>query len=48
MTKLDKNKDSETHLAVEPPSESKEEKLFSDEVFKDDLEFEDDIDKLPL
>lgn len=44
----DKNKNSEIDLAAQPPSESKEEKLFSDEVFKDDLEFNSDIDNLPL
>ena len=40
----------ENNLAAPPPSEGDEEKLFSDEVFKDDLEFEDNIkiDNLPL
>lgn len=44
----DKNKDPDSHLEASLPSESQDERLFSDDVFKDDLEFEDDIDKLPL
>jgi len=46
----EKDKNDPLHLEVQPPSEEedKNEKLFSGEVFKDDLELEDDIEKLPL
>lgn len=40
--------DKKTNLAVEPPSEDNDEKLFSDEVFRDNLDFEDDLENLPL
>jgi len=46
--KLKDNENKEAHLAAQPPSENNEGKLFSDEVFKDNLEFEEDINKLPL
>jgi len=44
----EKTEDKEAHLVEEPPSKNNDGKLFSDEVFKDNLEFEDDIDNLPL
>jgi len=46
--KLKGNENKEAHLAAQPPSRDGDEKLFSDEVFKDNLEFEEDINKLPL
>jgi len=48
MTNLDKKEDKEIHLAAQPLNEDWEEKLFSEEVFKDDLEFSGDIENLPF
>jgi len=41
----EKTEGNKPNLASEPPSE---EKLLSDEVFKDNLDFESDIDNLPV